>query len=241
MEHEFTVGQVLSKSFDVFSKNFPFMLMVALLASLPMSLIMMVPESVGLTLLAQLVNNLMALVVQGVAVYGVFQHLTGRKVSFTESLSVAFGRLFMLVLISLAVGFLTGIGFLLLIVPGVIVYLMLWVAVPVAIVEKGGVGHALERSRDLTTGYRLRILILSLVVGIIYAAVFGIWAALASMLAAAGLMPGTVSHSLATLPVNLLTIGLASSLMSVVVTVGYFTLRHDVEGVATEDLAAVFE
>lgn len=241
MDKEFTVGQILSRSFDTFARNLPFMLLVGLLASLPTTLILMVPDSVGLSLLAQLANHLMGLVVQGVAVYGVFQHLTGRRVVFSESLSVALGRFLALFLISLTVGLLTGLGFLLLIVPGVIVYLVLWVAVPVTMVEKGGVGHALERSRDLTTGYRLRIFALTVIMGIIYVAAFGILAGLFAMLAAAGLLPGTTAYALASLPLNLLTIGLVSALSSVVVTVGYFTLRHEVEGVATEDLAAVFE
>jgi len=45
-------------------------------------------------------------------------------------------------------------GFLLLVVPGIIVSLMLMVAVPVAIIERPGVMASLKRSAALTKGIK---------------------------------------------------------------------------------------
>ena len=50
------------------------------------------------------------------------------------------------------------LGFVALIVPGIILILVYWVVVPVAAVERGGVVYALKRSHELTKGHKGRIL-----------------------------------------------------------------------------------
>ena len=133
------------------------------------------------------------------------------------------------------------VGYLLLVIPGVIIALMMWVAVPVVIVERGGVGHALQRSKDLTTGFRLRIFMLNLVLGVIMILAVGVQFGMTAMLTGMGLVPGTLTMALVNFPISVILLGSILALSSVVVTVGYYTLRHEVEGVAPQDLAAVFE
>ena len=241
MENEFTVGQVLGKSLNIFTRNFPFMLIVAALSTIPDFIIELLPQDPMLIMASNMVNNWVALFFQGIVVYGVFQHLTGQRMVFGDSLNVAMKCFFPLLLTSIAVGVLTFIGFILLIIPGIIISLMMWVAVPVVIVEKGGVGHAMQRSKDLTTGYRLRIFMLNVVLAIIIILATLIQFGMTAMLSGMGLVPGTLNMALVHFPITMLLMGLILALSSVVTTVGYYTLRHEVEGVAPADLAVVFE
>ncbi len=241
MDNEFTIGQILGKSFNIFARNFPFMLMVAALSTIPDFIIELLPQDPMLLMASNIINNWMALFFQGIVVYGVFQHLTGQRMVFADSVNVAMRCFFPLLLTSIAVGLLTMVGYLLLVIPGVIIALMMWVAVPVVIVERGGVGHALQRSKDLTTGFRLRIFMLNLVLGVIMILAVGVQFGMTAMLTGMGLVPGTLTMALVNFPISVILLGSILALSSVVVTVGYYTLRHEVEGVAPQDLAAVFE
>lgn len=65
----------------------------------------------------------------------------------------------------LLVNLAAGLGMLLLVVPGVVLFLMFWVAVPAAVVE-GGVVSALRRSHQLTKGRKWALLGLFVVVAL---------------------------------------------------------------------------
>lgn len=240
METEFTVGYVLSRTFNVFSRNFLFMLITAFVVLVPSFIMEWFPQYPAIMLMGQLVDSFFTLFMQGVVAFGVYQHLTGQRMDFSGSLAVALRRFFPLLLVTISVAVLTMVGMFLLIIPGIIISLMMWVAVPVTVVEGGGVGHALDRSKDLTYSYRLRILgvivILSLLIGAVSLVLFGLMMVVESM----GLMMGTLGNFLIMVPIQVLTVGLAMALNSVAVAVGYFVLRREVDGVATEDLAEVF-
>ena len=60
--------------------------------------------------------------------------------------------------VAFVTGVMVGIGFVLLVVPGLILACMFFVAVPVAVVERPGVFEALARSGRLTRGHRVPIL-----------------------------------------------------------------------------------
>nr|MEE4267966.1 hypothetical protein [Candidatus Krumholzibacteria bacterium] len=241
MENEFTIGQVFSKSFDIFTRNIVFMLIVSFLVSVPDALMKASPQSGVWIFFSFLAVFVMAFLAQGIVVFGVFQHLTGQQAVFSQSLNVALARFFPLLLVSIASSFLAGIGFMLLVIPGVIVMLALWVAVPVTIVEKGGVGFALSRSNTLTQGYRGRIFAVVFLLGILNWVLMGLEFFITSSLMPTGPSAGGLSAILISLPLSTILSGMATALNSVVVTVGYYTLRHEVEGVAVEDLASVFE
>lgn len=241
MEKQFTVGNIFSRSFDIFGKYFPFMLAIGFLTALPTVLIEAYPEHTGLVLLVPLVNMVLTMVLQGVVVYGVFQHLTGQRISVDASVAVAFRRLGWLLLLAVVTGLAVGLAFLMLIVPGIIVAIMLWVAVPVTVVEKGGVAHAMQRSAELTKGNRGAILGINVIMWILAFVAGVLQFVLNQAMTSLGVVPATLGASLAHWPVVTLTTGLATALSSVVVTVGYYALRNEVDGVATEDLASVFD
>jgi len=67
-----------------------------------------------------------------------------------ESLRWALARLPTVILTSAMTFLLMMVGFVFLVIPGIVVALTLIVASPVAVMEEGGVMHALRRSRELT-------------------------------------------------------------------------------------------
>ena len=66
--------------------------------------------------------------------------------------------------ISLAVAIAAGIGLLLLVIPGVYLFLMWSLAIPVTVLEGGGLAISTTRSKELTRGSRGRIFVISLLI-----------------------------------------------------------------------------
>ncbi len=238
MESEFTVGKVFSQSVDVFKSNFWAMLVIGALASLPQTVEFLQPENSPIVLLSKFVSAILSFLLQGAVVYGVFQHLTGSRFSLGASFNVGLKRLGHIFILSIVVGFLTGVGMLLLIIPGIIIHLILWVSVPVNVVEKTSIGDSLQRSKDLTEGRRMRILGLAVVMMIFIFLAMIVFFVFMELLGEEAL--SSVS-GLILYPVGVLTIGLATAFQTVVVTTGYYALRRDKEGIGMEDLASVFD
>jgi len=241
MEKQFTVGNIFSRSFDIFGGNFPFMTTIAVLATVPAFLMEMQPEGSAAGALIQLLQFLLSFMLEGAVVYGVFQHLTGQRMGIGPSFTVALRRLGYLALVSIVTMLAIGLGTILLVVPGIIVALIVWVAVPVTVVEKGGVGFALRRSAELTSGNRGTIFLISFLMGLMTMVAAGVQLLTIRIIASMGMVPGTPGAALGHWPFLILTTGMVTALSSVVVTVGYYALRNEVDGVATEDLASVFE
>jgi hypothetical protein len=93
----------------------------------------------------------------------------------------------------------------------------------------------------LTEGYRWRIFFLTILLGLLTGALTGLEQMIMYGVFAAGPEQDPLLGFLVGLPLSVFLSGMATALTSVMVTVGYYTLRHEVEGVAPEDLAAVFE
>ncbi|PID81083.1 hypothetical protein CSB20_04180 [bacterium DOLZORAL124_64_63] len=241
MDNEFTIGQIFDKSFQIFTSNIVFMLLASLLISLPSTILNMLSGNVYIVLSSVLVTVFIVFLAQALVVYGVFQHLTGRKMVFSQSLKVALRQIVPVLVVAFVVISLTMLGFLMLVIPGAIVHTMLWVAVPVIIVEKGGLGHALRRSMTLTQGYRWRIFFLMFILGVLNSLMQWIEQMAMAGIFLSGMEQNLTQVFLVSLPLSVLLSGMVGVLISVVVTVGYYTLRHEVEMVAPGDLASVFE
>jgi membrane-anchored glycerophosphoryl diester phosphodiesterase (GDPDase) len=98
-------------------------------------------------------------------------------------------RLFSLFLLSLVVGILVGIGFILFIIPGIILTLMWIVSTPSMMVEDKGVFDSMSRSSELTKENRMRILgvgILLIVAYIVVALIIALLAAITPILGIIG-------------------------------------------------------
>lgn len=83
---------------------------------------------------------------------------TGETPGIQESYRWGMTKLLKLTMCALAAWVLTALGYLLCIIPGIILMLHFTVVYPVAVLEGGSVSEVLAQSRDLTRGHRLQIL-----------------------------------------------------------------------------------
>jgi len=96
----------------------------------------------------------------------------GHRASFGECLAAAGRVLVPLIIVGFLFAVAVGIGFILLVVPGIILMVMWSVAGPAVVVERDGVGRAFGRSQELTKGVRWKIFGLFLVLLVIYILLF---------------------------------------------------------------------
>ena len=178
--------------------------------------------------LGTLVSAIGAPVVAGMASAYAGAEALGRNGSgaLTERLA---GRWPVLFGVAATVGVLVSIGLAVFLVPGVIAYLVLALAAPVAVMERSGVHASMRRSAQLTHGHRGRILsavALAMIIGVfidalaiwLVSAIFGSVDAVTALVIAQG--------------VSVLVAGLTGSFTGAVVAVLYIDVRIRSEGLA---------
>jgi len=248
----FDTRRVLSRLFGALGRNLvQFLLLAALLTGLPTaatSAIELFQDPAddafgsGLVLApaAWLIGAMAGAVLQGAVIHGTVCDLSGRKAHFAACLAAGVRFSAPLFGIGLVVAVGSGLGCLILIVPGVLMALAWSVAAPVAVVERAGVFGALRRSRELTRNRRRAIFALALMAaaGVILQATTnavisgGCWR---------GDPAGCAMHRLFIQAVANLIAQSANTLVgSAGVASLYFELRRDKEAVGTEQIAAVF-
>jgi hypothetical protein len=189
--------------------------------------------------LVGLVSAIAGFILQAAIVYGVIADLNGRRAEFADCLSSGLRNWFWLLLLAIVIAICEVFGFILLIVPGLMMAVAWMVAVPAQVVERTGVFGAMSRSAELTRGHRWAIfglLVIYLIAsGVVQTAVTGVVAALA-----VGLSPSTAQAA-----THLVVQPLLSVVTSLVGAAGvasiYYELRSTREGIGPEALAAVFD
>ena len=192
-EGKLDIGGVFSRTGEIYKQAFGTVWIVALILMIPVAVLTALADNGGALI------NLIAGIVQLVA--GVW--LAGTIVKIVEdvesdgvvdaSVGELFGlvwpRLISLILLSIVVGILTFIGFILLVIPGIILTLMWIVSTPSMMVEEKGVFDSMSRSSELTRGNRMRILgvgVLLVVAYIILALIISLLAAITPVLGIIG-------------------------------------------------------
>lgn len=205
-------------------------------------------------------NFMLGNLVSAALVYGTIQNLKGENAGFGECftkgialilpvLGVAFVYLLVLVLVILAaavpgalvIGLLvaaTGasaiyfLGILVILTPVAYVVVMFYVTLPVAVIERAGIG-SLKRSAALTKGNRWRLFALLILF-------FAIAAAMGISLSLLGLTDGSANFA-GQMAWQWVLSGLLSAFSAVMAAVIYHDLRVAREGVDTNQIAAVFD
>jgi hypothetical protein len=235
-EGEFRIGRVFSRTASLLSRNSPIYVTVTAIAAVPSVLLTESGPYSGTVgsvwpLLAIVLTLTLGTLSQAVVVHAAFQDMGGRPVRLFESLRAGSGRLLAIVGLALGMGFFVGIGFLLLIVPGVVLLIMWAVATPACVVERLGVGASMARSSDLTKGHRWQIFGMMILVGLVESiAAAGIKAALGLTGSAGLVIAGTVLWS-----------GLSGAFSAILAVAIYHDLRVVKEGIDTRQIAAVFD
>ncbi len=234
----FSAGGVIRKSFSVWFANFVPFSIVTLDVYVPVFVLaaFMPPAGgQGWNAADRVLSGIAGLVVTGALTSGVLGSLRGERASVGALFGTGFRKMGWVFAVSFRVGLWIILGTLLLVVPAIVWYCALFVAVPAVVVEAnlGSSSDALQRSRDLTKGSRWAIFTIALVVAVVSAVavlVGGVLAALAQAL------PQPVPIVIATA-----VIALVSSLGACASAVAYHDLRVAKEGVSTADLVKVFE
>jgi len=238
----FDIGRVIQRTFSVAGRNFvAFYLLTVLLSSLPNVIATTVFQvrPGGLPSLTSvlvggaigMIGFITSLLVQGALVWGTIEDLNGRKPALGELLSHGLNRALPILGISLLFGMAAGFGFVLFVVPGLILLTMWAVVVPVTVVERPPGLGAFGRSAALTRGSRWAIFGLALV----YLIVAGIVSSVAKVMALVGMSTfGSV-----------VIISLINAATVMVGAVGgavlYAELRASKEGIEPDALASVFD
>jgi hypothetical protein len=234
-EGEFRVGRVFSRTLSLLSRNFPIYFAVAAVAALPSVFVETSVSDKNVDYSAPLLALLTMLVLsplsQAIMLHTAFQDMSGRRINLSESLRAALGRWLPLIGLSICVGVGVMCGLILLIVPGVVLMIMWYVANPACIVERLGVFASMGRSSELTKGHRWSI--------------FGMWVLIAI---ASGVMSavlkgvlGLTGSSGLVISGTLAWTALAGAFAAVFAIVTYHDLRVAKEGIDTRHIVSVFD
>lgn len=199
--------------------------------------------TIGIGAFSLLLTILLGIIAQGVLVRATVAFSEGRKASLGESVMAGLAVALPLFLLGVLSAIGLAFGFLLLIVPGVILYMMWSVAAPSLVEERLGPIEAFGRSRYLTSGARWKIFGLMLVVLVVYWIVSGIVAAL-TIASYGGIAEVAASAangpSLGQLIVNGIVATIYSAVSGVIQPSLYVELRDWKDGPQTEALAEIF-
>lgn len=246
---DFSVGDVLARAWNIFIGNIVFFVSVTLLIYLIIGvgigviagLAFLLGVSGGMDLLigigiaaAVIVVILLFIVLntvgEAVLLLGAFQRLRGEPLRVNEALKRAFARFFPLFGLGILSGLAVMVGFVLVIVPGVILLVMWAVAVPACVVEGLGPIESMSRSSALTKGHRWKVFGLLLVLWFIN----GIGSQFFTTLL------GAVSETLASVG-SYIWLAVWTALWNCVLIMTYHDLRVAKEGIDTGQVAAIFD
>ncbi len=251
----FRVGHLVARTFSTWRRHVLAFSLMTLVADLPIFLVPLLgggpvagvtapstspfdpagaPMPTGMFWVAYLVTMLLFVVEAGAITHGVIQHLAGKPVSLGAMVATGLRRFFPLLAVGLLCYLMMAVGLVLLVVPGVFFATALTVAIPAVVVERPGVFGAIKRSFALTKGKRLTIFTAVLVLLVV---TFGVTLSGSFLLP---LLTAPISPMIGTL-VGLAVNVVFGTLLWVAPGVVYHDLRVAKEGVATAQLAAIFD
>lgn len=228
----FSMGNALAATFSIFGRNaIPFTLVTAI-AMVPLLVyviwIASTPREYS-EWIALILGLVLGPVATGAVTFGVVQEARGQRASLVTSITMGLQRVLPVLAVAILQGVIIVLGLVACIVPGLIFWTMLLVAVPVAVIEKPGVVEALRRSDELTRGYRWPIL--GCVVVLILLKI-GIEVALQIVFADDFGTHLIVAHTIEIV---------IAAITSVAGAVVYYQLRVTKEGAHLDDIAKVFD
>lgn len=231
----FSVGAVVRRSFSVYFGSFvPFALVTLAVNAPVLVLVALASESPLADSAARLLSAFAHLIVVGALTHGVLRGLKGAPAPLGALFSVGFSRLRRVLVTSLLLALLVGLGLALLVIPGFLALCAFSVSIPAVVVEPIAPSAALTRSGALTDGHLWQMLAVGAIVA---AAMMGI--AVASAVAVV-LLASVLPQPLPALLGQVLA-ALAAPLGACASAVAYHDLRLEKDGVDPATLVKVFE
>jgi hypothetical protein len=244
-----SVGEILDTSFSLYRRHFGALATVSLVCTgLPLVLRLFLEAAGGffanlpLALVYLIVLVVLNLVASAATVFIVSESYLGRPLTAREALRRATPYMGRILIASLLMALVIGLGFLLMVIPGIILGVGLAVAIPAVVLETGrSASGALSRSWELTRGSRWRIFGLGLTLFVLLyvpvVAISGLVAWLIPGGAAAGFGPSSTATIVA-LAIGGVVQLFIYPLFYCVLTVTYYDLRVRKEGFDLELLAS---
>jgi hypothetical protein len=246
-DSDVSFGNVFERSFSIVMRNFAPLLLLGAIAALPYLAIYALqgddvavaptatpkfsPQVLIIGGLSMIAAFALRPICEAIILFGAFQDMLGRAFPLGESLRKGVARMFPIFGMLIVGGVGVLIGLMLLIIPGYMLLIAWYVALPVVVVERLGPVASLRRSAQLTKGHRWKIFGIILVMAIVSGIIGGVINVVALM------FHNNVVHSV----VEYLFQAVLVAFESVVGVVLYHDLRAAKEGVNTERIAAVFD
>lgn len=254
-DRRISIGRVFSLAFDVMRGNPVAVFGISFLfGALPGVLINIFIRRTSLELIrsgaqssvlaisigSALIAFALSMLVQGALVRATVAHAEGERAGFGQSVTAGLSVALPLFVLSILIALGVGIGFVLLIVPGIMLYIRWSVAAPALVEERKGIFEALTRSQYLTRGAGWTIFglfLVALAITWIISAIAGV-----AMVVSAGDIAQLASGDL---PMGMLILSavlstLTSSFWATMQTALYVELRSWKDGPEAEKLAEVF-
>jgi hypothetical protein len=189
-----SLGELLDRTFFLLRNNFVLFSAIVALPSLPIlalnlgsisafrpppsptpqQLLMSLLVSFGVALALLVPALVVAALSQAATIIAVSRIQLDQPVSIASAFTAIRARAFHLAVMILVVGLLTGLGFVFFVVPGILLMLRLALVIPAAVLESLGLGEAMTRSAELTSGDRWRIFAIYVLYFILVAALGGL-------------------------------------------------------------------
>lgn len=246
----FDLGRVVERTFGAIGANgLPLFLTALIFVGLPQAALAwgqaqylmagsdMMTAGVVVTAISFVVGIVCNVILQGAVTHTVVADLQGRKSTLGESLGVALGSFWVLLGVGIVSGLAMMLGLVLLVIPGILIFLIWLVAGPVVVAEGAGVGRALQRSRDLTRNHRWWLLLLAFVY-LVISWILGMVIGMVSV-AAGGFQPGSALN-IVNLFVAPLIQAISALLWASIIAATYVELRTVKEG-GGQTIAAIFD
>ncbi len=244
-----TVGEILDTSFSLYRRHFVALATVALVCTgVPLVLRLFLEAGGGvfsnlaLGLLYGLSVVVLNLVATGATVFIVSESYLGRPISARAALNRATPYIGRILICSMLMALVVSLGFLLFLIPGIILAVGLALTIPAVVLEpRSSASAALSRSWELSRGARWRILALGLtMLVLLYVPVVAITGLLAVVLpqASGGSFGPASVTTVAAIAVGGIVQMFLTPLFYCVLTVTYYDLRVRKEGFDLELLAS---
>ena len=237
----FRFGAIFSNAWSVYTANFLTFTGVAVVIGLP-NLIEADPKTtagVELLTLAAIAALILEFVGLAVILYGAFQVMRGRDIALRDMIRRALSRALAIIALAFLLGIALFLGFMLFVVPAIIMAARWVVALPVCVVEGLGPFASMQRSADLTRGNRWKIfglLVVALLLLIGTSIVVGI-----ATDAIVDLAPDGIARTVVANIIDTIVIAIYTAYFNIALVMIYRDLRITKDGVDTEQIAAVFD
>jgi hypothetical protein len=240
MAGTFRLADVFGKAVAIYGRRFVPFIILTVIASIPDYIALwaigipserpdatsFISGRIGLSLVDFASRSLAS----GAVIYGVVQDLRGRTFSVADSTQIALRRFLPMLGVATCTTLAIALGSVLLVVPGIILACMYYVAMPACVAERVGIFASMSRSSFLTKGYRWQVFgtfLLIFVGGIVLGAILGMVFVLTGRI---GLLISTQALG-----------AIISSFNGVLVGVFYYELRVAREGIDIDKIASVFD